>query len=971
MKPVHGFEFLEEFALPEHHARGLWYRHVNTGAEVFHVANDDPENLFAFAFKTLPSDSTGVAHILEHTVLCGSRKFPVKDPFIRLVQGSLNTFVNAMTYPDKTVYPAASTVEQDLFNILQVYGDAVFFPLLKQEFFKQEGHRVQYNEQGNLELTGIVYNEMKGNYSNHDSIVGRSVHRYLLPDTPYGHDSGGDPSNIPDLSYEDFLGFHRTYYHPSNARIFLYGDIPTERYLDFLHKQFLSHFDMLDASFAIPRQPRWAEPREQVISCSADGEEGTTSITVSWLLDTAIDPESILSCEMLSYILLGSSAGPLRKRLIESGLGDDLSAATGMETELYERIFSVGIRGTRAEKKQAVVDFILNALSEISRDGIDEELVEASLRKVEFRNREIKGGMPNGLRLMDRALRGWLHGAPPDTTVRFERPFEALRAQIKPGSRYFERMIEQHLLSNTHQLVTVVRPDETLREREKAAVDARLSQLASGMTSEDEQSLRDDQAALELLQVTPDPPEAVNSLPFLRMSDLPKELERIPTAESAVAGTPLYLHDVFSNGIYYLDLSFDISGLDPADLLHVPLFVEAIGELGLPGRSYDEVVTEIGLKTGGFSSSTEVALPLHEVRNADRRILFRVKMLEKTLAEAIDLVRELLLHTSFDNHRRLDDLVKELRSSMSGSVIPSGHHYAAVRAGRAFSDADRYEELWQGSSQLLFLHELKSTPVADIAHRLSDLGKQIFRRGNLALNLTAPQEMSERALPVLERLVGSLPEGGWSIRTDSVTATDLPAVEALIVPADVNYVAQAMPGARLGEAEHIHEQVLAHILRTGPLWESIRMRGGAYGATATARGMDAVFSFWSYRDPQINATLAAFKSAVEEIARNGVEPAVLERAIIGVTGRYIRPLSPAGKGIVAFRRTLYGIDDELREQNYRTLHRTTGKQLQAATARLVEAFDHATIAVVGGAAAIESASRTIPGLREHQTHLPV
>ena len=970
MKAVHGFELIEEHALPEHRARGLWYRHQQTGAEVYHVLNDDPENLFALAFKTLPSDSTGVAHILEHTVLCGSRRFPVKDPFIRLVQGSLNTFVNAMTYPDKTVYPAASTVEQDLFNIMQVYGDAVFFPLLKKEFFRQEGHRIQFDENGELELTGIVYNEMKGNYSNHDSIVGRSVHRYLLPDTPYGHDSGGDPAAIPDLTYEDFLGFHRTYYHPSNARIFLYGDIPTDRYLDFLHKQFLSHFDRLEASFDVRRQPRWGEPRERMISCPSDGEEGTTSVTVSWLLDAPLEPESMLSFELLGYILLGSSAGPLRKRLIESGLGDDLSAATGMETELHEFIFSAGVRGTTPEKKQEVEQFVLSSLEAIARDGIDPALVEASLRKVEFRNREIKGGIPNGLRLMSRGLRGWLHGERPDTTLRFERPFDAVRARITPGSRFFESMIEEHLLSNTHRLTTVVRPDETLRERERAAVSARLSEISTGMTEEDRTALRAEQEALEQLQAEPDSPEAVGSLPFLTLGDLPKEIERIPTAEQTL-NAPVYRHDVYSNGILYIDLSFDVSGVDPAVLAYVPLFVESIGELGLPGRSYDEVVTEIAMKTGGFSSSTEAAIPLHEARVADRRVLFRVKLLEKTLPEAMELVQELLLSTDFSNHERLDDLVKELRSSMSGSVIPSGHHYAAVRAGRAFSDADRYEELWGGVSQLRFLNSLKETPVEQIAATLKELSRQIARRGNVAINITAPDEMIDRAVPTLEQFTLSLPDGGWSARLEYPSGEDLPPVESLIVPADVNYVAQAMPGARLGDAEHIHEQVLSHLLRTGSLWERIRMRGGAYGATATARGMDSVFSFWSYRDPNILPTLAAFRASIEEIAAGGVDSDALEHAIIGVTGRYIRPLSPAEKGVVALRRTLYGIDDEIREENFRTLQRVTVKQLQTAAARVLDSFENSSIVVLGGAAAVDSAAGKLPGLREHQSHVPL
>jgi hypothetical protein len=794
----------------------------------------------------------------------------------------------------------------------------------------------------------------------------------LLPDTVYGHDAGGDPAAIPDLTYEDFLGFHRTYYHPSNARIFLYGDIPSDRYLDFLNREFLSHFERLAAGVEIERQPRWGEPREQVITCPSDGESGTTTITMSWLLDAEPDERSMLECELLSYILLGSSAGPLRKRLIESGLGDDLSAASGTETGLREMIFSAGLRGTSPDKKEEVESLILDSLRAIADEGISSDLVEASLRKVEFRHREIKGGIPNGLRFMDRSLRGWLHGRTPYETLHFEHPFEAIRSEVKPGARFFEKLIEHHLLKNQHRLLTVVRPDPEHREREHAQVAARLADIESGLSEDDQARLHAEQRELEELQSAPDSPEAIASLPFLKTSDLPRELANIPTEENTVLEeVSLYSHDVFTNGIVYLDLSFDITGLDSEFLRYVPLYVDAIGELGLPGKSYDEVVTEIAMKTGGFSSTTEVGVPLHEVRFADRRVVFRVKLLEKTVADAVDLVRDLLLETSFDNHERLAEIVKEARSNASGSVIPGGHHFAAVRSSRGLSDADRYEEIWQGATQLLFLHELKEMSVEQISAKLARINEQVVRRGNMTVNLTAPSEMGTRSMTHIERLVGAIPEGGWGSRVDEDGAIEVPPFEALVVPADVNYVAQSFRGSRIGEPEYLHEQVLSHIMRTGPLWEAIRMKGGAYGAGASARGMDAVFGFWSYRDPQIVETLSAYRAALEELASEPVPSEALDLAIIGVTGRYIKPLSPSEKSMVALRRTLYGISDELRLENYHTLLKTTPKQLQAAAERLLESIEHATVTVVGGKEAISRASEAYPGLSEHQLDLPI
>ncbi|MFW5685512.1 MAG: insulinase family protein, partial [Spirochaetota bacterium] len=654
---THGFELIDEGALPEYRGRGLWFRHEETGAEVYHVLNDDRENLFGFAFKTLPPDSTGVAHILEHTVLCGSRHYPVKDPFILLVKGSLNTFLNAMTYPDKTIYPASSTVEQDLFNMMQVYGDAVFFPLLDPAFFRQEGHRLLVRDDGALDITGIVYNEMKGNYANHDSVAAGWAHRVLLPDTPYGYDSGGDPEAIPDLSYEDFLGFHRTYYHPSNSRIFLYGDVPSDHYLDFLNKHFLSHFERLDVDFNVPAQPRWAAPRDQIVTCPTDGDDGPTSITMSWLLDPVSDPDRVMSYELLSSILLGTSAGPLRKRLIESGLGDDLSAPTGIETDLKEMVFAVGLRGTNAEKKDEIEHLVLETLGDLADKGIDREIVEAAFRRVEFRNREIKGGAPMGLRLMTKALRGWLHGTRPDATMRFLRPFDALRGKAVPGSRYFEELIRTSLLENHHRATVTVLPDAEQRDREHAAVAARLQRIEAGLTESDRERLLREQSELEARQAEPDSPEAVSAIPFLKVGDLPKELEVIPTTEDSIGDDiPIYLHDVYSNGVVYVDLAFDLAGLDPELLPYVPLYVDTVGEIGLPGRSYDEVATEIGLKMGGLSSFCEAGIPLHEVRHADRRLFFRMKALESALEEAVELLRSLMLEAPFDDTDRLNDL---------------------------------------------------------------------------------------------------------------------------------------------------------------------------------------------------------------------------------------------------------------------------------------------------------------------------
>jgi presequence protease len=968
MSTVHGFTILSEVSLSEYRSTGIRAIHEASGCELFHMRNDDHENLFSFVFKTLPTNSTGVAHILEHAVLCGSERYPVKDPFVMLMRGSLNTFVNAMTYPDKTVYPASSTVRQDLFNIMQVYGDAVFSPLLRREFFQQEGHRLSFTDDGHLDLTGIVYNEMKGNYANHDSLVAEWSYRSLMPDTPYAYDAGGDPSEIPNLTYDDFVRFHQNHYHPSNARVFVYGNIPTETYMEFLDSQFLTHFEAREVDLPILVQPRWSAPREMSVTCPADdGGGGPTSITVNWLLDSVTDPYRVLSLELLSQILLGTSASPLRKRLIDSGLGDDLSAATGLESELYELIFSAGLRGTSVDKKDELETLILDELGRITRDGLDPDVVEAAFRKVEFRNREMRGG-PNGLRMMGKSLRGWLHGGPPDATLRFQEPFGRLREEAQPGSGYFERLIEQTLLENEHRSTVIVAPDPGHRVRERQEVQERLSRIETSLTESDREKISAEQAALAALQQAPDSPEALSTIPFLRTADLPRTVETIVTNATWISdGVTAYTHDLFTNGVIYIDLVFDIAGM-PADLLpFIPFYAGVLSEVGLPGKPSEQVATDVALKTGGLHGYVDAAVLMDRTRRADRRFYFRLKTLESTLPEALDLVRDILKRARLDNQARLEELWKERRSEISGAILPAGSGFASLRAGRSLSEADRYEEGWQGINQLLFLN--KSIP--DLGQTLAAINDGVIRRGNLTVNITAGANGLKLAMPLVEELVSGLPAGRWAHPVEADASASFPAQEALIVPSDVAYVAAAIPGSRFGTPEHVHELVLAHLLRTGHLWEIIRMQGGAYGANVAARGMDGVFGFSSYRDPRISETISAFGDGLHLYSNASVDGRELELAQIGVTGHDIRPLSPGQKGMVGFRRTLYGVTDQMRQEKRDTILSTTVPDIRRAAERLRDTMGQVTIAVMAGRDAVARAANEYPGLAANQVTVPV
>lgn len=970
MSTMHGFEILEESRLPEYRSETVWARHIGSGCEFFHVKNDDPENLFCFAFKTLPTDSSGVAHILEHTVLCGSEKYQVKDPLILLLKGSLNTFLNAMTYPDKTIYPGSSTVPQDLFNLMKVYGDAVFFPLVREQMFRQEGHRLQFGDEGPLELTGIVYNEMKGVAANHDSVVGEWAYRSLLPDTPYAYDSGGDPKEIPGLTYEAFRAFHGRYYHPSNTRVFVYGDIPSEQYLEFLDGEYLSRFQKADIKAEVNTQPRWSEPRELVRTCPTDQEDGPTTISINWLLDPITDPYRLLSTEMMAGVLLSTSAAPLRKRLIESGLGDDLAATTGLESEILEMVFSVGLKGIAAEKKTELQDLVFDELRRLVAEGIDAIIVEAVMRKVEFRYREIKGGGPNGLRLMGKSLRGWLHGQPPDATLRFQEPFDRLKKDVAAGG-YFEQLIQEHLLENSHRTTLTVQPDPQQRERENAELTTWLSETEARLSDADREAIVAQQKELEEFQATPDSAEAIASIPFLTTDDLPRTVETIDcSSRAADGGVAVQSHELFANGIVYLDVGFDLGGVPRELIPHLPLYTTSVTEVGLPGRPYDEVATEIALKTGGLGSFTEAAVPVGG-SGAVRRLYFRMKCLESTLPEAVDLLIELMLFSEFGNSERLVDLIKEERSGIKSAVLPSGHSFVSLRSGRSFADADRYEDQWRGISQLMFLEGERPDEDPAVGDQLRTIRDGLVRRGNMIVNVAGSADAIDSSQAHIDRLITAVPGGEWSESIEIDRSGVVPRSEALIIPSDVGYVASAMPASRFGSEEHVHESVLAHLLGTGYLWEAVRMKGGAYGVGASARGMDGVFGFWSYRDPNITDTLLAYRTGVEQLASAELERNELELAIIGVTGRDLRPLSPGEKSLVSLRRSLFGVTDEMRQEKRDAVLATTGRDVQRAAERVLAAMDDAAVVVMGSDNAVASAAKTMPALVANQVRLPL
>ncbi|MDR1100163.1 MAG: insulinase family protein, partial [Treponema sp.] len=960
-----GFEILDVVELAELGAgdslpaSGIWAWHQKSGVQVFHVYNDDPENLFSFAFATAPEDNTGAAHILEHSVLCGSQRYPLKDAFLVLAQGSLQTFLNAWTFPDKTVYPASSVNEHDYFNLMSVYGDAVFRPLLSEWTFLQEGHRLFFSPgeetpksgggPDGLSITGVVYNEMRGAYSSQDAYSGLWSVKAVLPGTPYAFESGGDPEYIPGLSWEGLRDFHRQRYAPANCRIFLAGNIPTETQLAFLDGQFFSSLEPGGAAPPSPRAARWTAPRNFRVPCPAGGEQKST-VFLSWLCGDAADTAETLALAALAETLLGHDGSPLTRALIESGLGEDLAPVSGLEGEIRESLFALGLRGVDtagagpdSAAARQIQDLILGELARLVREGIPPEEIEAALLSMEFSHREIRrSGGPFSLVWMRRALRGWLHGTAPWESLRFVSPFTQLKERLAAEPRYFESLIQTYLLDNPHRALVAVEPEPGFLENREAALVQSLREKEKAFSAEERRAVEEKNAALERFQSEGDSPEALASIPHLSRRDLSPEIEIIPRNLEAAGGAPVLTHELFTNGIIYADMAFPLDIFPPEEYPWLPFFSRAVVSVGLPGMDYAEVSGLLARTAGGFHAILQSGSPapgaartiptpagIFDLAGRDW-ISYRLKALDEKFDAALNLARRLITEADFSDQRRIRDLVVEMKNEADSSLAPLGHHYASGRSSRAFSRARMVDEVWNGLGQIGFAHQLADMDTAEICWKLTTLRDAVAGAGLIA-NLTGSAAALKPALAAMGR--GNFgpprPRNPCSAEGSSFAslldrfpgqaaglAPEIPPsgrAEVYASPSlQVGFAARTIAAAPYDSPAQAAEIIVAHLLSTGALWEDIRMKGGAYGAFAQPDHLEGYMSFSTYRDPNPLRSLDSFSGITGRGGSSGkidFSGDEVEKAIIGCYGRETRPRTAAEKGAADFSRFLYGIED--------------------------------------------------------------
>ena len=864
MTTTHGFALADEREIPEINSLARRFRHIRTGAELLSLENADTNKCFGVSFFTPPADSTGLPHILEHCVLNGSRKYPVKEPFVELLKGSLNTFLNAFTGSDITVYPVASQNRQDFYNLVDVYLDAVFFPNISERVLAQEGWHYAPTEDGSFRYGGVVYNEMKGAYSSPNSLIGRYIQRSLFPDTIYHHDAGGDPAVIPQLTYAQFRAFHERHYHPANAQFYFYGDDDPEERLRLLDA-FLADItrEAPPVSRDIPLQAPFAAPITQ--EQRYDGAPGSGYVRLNWVLPTADAPfggaetaRAQLDYTILAHILTGSAAAPLRVALMESGLGEDVSGG-GFDANARQFNYSVGLKGVTDENAAKVAPLILETLQRLADEGIDPKTVAAALNTIEFNLREANtGGFPRGLAYMLAATSTWHYGGDPLAALSFAEPLAAIqREATQPG--YFERLIRDNLLDNAHRSAVLMLPDAAVKEELAAAEAERLATATAAMDESARQAARETARQLREWQDTPDTPAALATIPTLARADLEKRNREIPGVPLDWQGTRALLHELPTNGIAYVDLAFDLRRLPAEDLPWVSLLSRAMLGMGNAREDYVRLSQRIGQHTGGIRIHSFTAGRLDAEAPA-AWLVIRSKATPQRLPELCEIFRDVLLTTQFDDRDRFRQLLLEQKGGKEASLIPAGHQVINTRLKAQYGAAAWAAEQLGGLEYLFTLQSLSETLDEDwptIVTRLQGLRERLIGRGaGLVLNVTTDASAWPELEGPLRDLVTALParadhQYDWQ-------PTLGPRHEALTLPAQVNYVGKAANLYALGHELRGSDLVALHLLRTDYLWDRIRVRGGAYGGFCAFDRRSGTLSYLSYRDPHIEQTLAAY-----------------------------------------------------------------------------------------------------------------
>ncbi|MCB6415479.1 insulinase family protein [Faecalimonas umbilicata] len=904
VKDLNQYELVQEKDLKDLKSKGYLLKHKKSGARIVLMENDDDNKVFSIGFRTPPEDSTGLPHILEHSVLCGSKNFPVKDPFVELVKGSLNTFLNAMTYPDKTVYPVASCNDKDFQNLMHVYMDAVFYPNIYKydEIFRQEGWSYSLEDKdAELSYNGVVYNEMKGAFSSPEGVLDRVVLNTLFPDTSYANESGGDPEVIPQLTYEQFLAFHKKYYHPSNSYIYLYGDMDMEEKLLWLDREYLSQFDTEKIDSEIRFQEPFSEIKEVEIPysiASDEAEEDNTYLSYSKVIGTSLDKELYMAFEILDYALLSAPGAPLKKALVDAGIGKDILGS--YDNGIYQPIFSVIAKNANAGQKEEFVRVIENVLRDIAENGLNRKALEAGINYQEFQYREADyGRYPKGLMYGLQILDSWLYDdEKPFINIEALDTFAFLRSQMDTG--YFEELIRRYLLDNTHGAIVVVKPERGRTARMDKELSEKLQAYKAGLSEEEVEELVRRTHELEAYQSEPSTEEELATIPVLRREDISREIAPIYNEEMEIAGIPTVFHEIGTNGIGYIDLLFDLSGVPEEMLPYVGILQAVLGIIDTENYEYGELFNEINVHTGGIGTSLELYPNVTNVREKEFKATFEIKAkaLYDKLPVAFAMMKEILTKSKLSDEKRLKEILAMTSSRLLMRFQSSGHTTVALRAMSYASPSAKLKDMTSGIEfyqKVAAIEKDFDNEKEKLISNLEKLVKMLFRADNMMMSYTA-----ERAgLEGLEAQVADLKSG---LFMEDLALNQTPCVihcekknEGFKTASKVQYVARVGNFIDNGASYTGALQILKVIMGYEYLWQNIRVKGGAYGCMSNFNRIGEGF-FVSYRDPNLKRTMEIYEGVAEYLRNFTVSDYDMNKYIIGTMSNLDQPMTPAAKG---------------------------------------------------------------------------
>ncbi len=947
--------------------------HQKTKARHIHIANKDCENTFGVFFRTVPKDSSGVAHILEHTVLCGSDNFAVRDPFFSMIKRSLSTFMNAFTASDWTMYPFASQNKKDYYNLMDVYLDAAFFPNIDDLSFKQEGHRVELVEidkkESELEYKGVVYNEMKGAMSSPSQVLSRSLLASLYPDTTYSNNSGGEPADIPKLTHEALNAFHEKYYHPSNSYFYTYGSFPLEEALAFISKKVLNKFDYLKIDSAVPAQPRWDTPKEILQSYAyADPDDLTRKYQgcVAWLTCDIKDSFEILVLTVIEQILLGNSASPLRKALIDSDLGSALSDATGFDADNRDTMFVCGLKDIAKESVPKVEEIISSTLRQVADKGIDQQLIDSAIHQIEFYRKEITNSpYPFGIKLLLSFAATMIHDGDPVSCINIDEDLERLAQKISQGG-FLEERITHYFLENRHRVLFTLEPDDQMEANQAIETKKELQAILSNLKPADLARIKEDSAALELLQESE---EDLSTLPTLELSDVPPDIEIItPDQIKEVNFSTCY--DKATSGILYFTCPVGAGNI-PADLFPlVPFFAQAFTNSGTKKSSYSKIAETMDLYTGGISLSPFSGSYFSKDADSHSFLALQGKALDRNIDPLFDMIDEFVTTFGFGDQDRLKSLLLQYQSGMESSIVSAGHRYAISLSARHLSKASHINELWHGIDQFQLIKKITGEVIDpdtgkkgldSLSSNLETIAAVLFRRDNLKPAIIGSRPSLEQADQRIAQLHDQLANGAKNtFFTPNIDLDTRRPYDGWYTNTAVSFVGQSFKTVRITHQDSPGLAVISKILRSLYLHREIREKGGAYGGFASYNTEEGIFSFGSYRDPHIKRTLDVYKNACDYIIRGEFSQTDVKEAILQVCSDIDKPETPGPASMKAFYRDITHLTNEIRQHFKDSLLRLDKKRIQeiAKTYFTIEE-DQKGISVISSKTLLEKANQAL------------